>query len=37
VVRWKLFTLDAALVLSRVGALSRADRAACRAEQPMAL
>jgi mRNA interferase MazF len=37
VVRWKLFTLDAAFVLDKTGALSKADRAACRAEQPMAL
>lgn len=37
VVRWKLFTLDASFVLSRAGALSKVDRASCRAEQPMAL
>jgi mRNA interferase MazF len=37
VVRWKLFILDASLILQRAGALSRRDRAACRAAQPLAL
>ena len=37
VVRWKLFTLDADLVLRRAGALSPRDRATCRARQPVAL
>ena len=37
VVRWKLFTLDASFVLDKAGALSKADRAACRADQPMSL
>ncbi len=37
VVRWKLFTLDDALVLKRAGRLSARDRAACRAGQPVAL
>lgn len=37
VVRWKLFTLDASLVLRRAGALSRRDRAACAERQPVAL
>jgi mRNA interferase MazF len=37
VVRWKLFTLDASLVLSRAGAVSARDRAACRARQPVAI
>lgn len=36
-VRWKLFTLDAALVLRRAGTLAPSDRAACRAAQPVAL
>jgi mRNA interferase MazF len=37
VVRWKLFTLAASFALDKTGALSKADRAACRAEQPLAL
>lgn len=37
IVRWKLFTLDAALVLRRAGALSEGDRASCRVRQPMGL
>lgn len=37
VVRWKLFTLDVSLILKRAGAVSRRDRAACRAAQPLAL
>ena len=37
VVRWKLFTLGASLVIRRSGALSPRDRAACRERQPMAL
>ena len=37
VVRWKLFTLDASLVIRRAGALSVRDRSACRERQPMAL
>ena len=37
VVRWKLFTLDASLVLRRAGALSKRDRAACVATQPLGL
>lgn len=37
VVRWKLFTLDASLVLRRAGALSARDRAACSKRQPLAL
>jgi len=37
VVRWKLFTLDAALVLRRAGSLSARDRATCRTRQPLAL
>jgi mRNA interferase MazF len=37
VVRWKLFTLDASFVVKRAGALSRRDRAECRARQPLAL
>ena len=37
VVRWKLFTLDASLVIRRAGALSARDRTACRERQPMAL
>ena len=37
IVRWKLFTLDASLVLRRAGALSARDRATCRARQPIAL
>lgn len=36
-VRWKLFTLDAALVLRRAGALAERDRAACREAQPVAI
>jgi mRNA interferase MazF len=37
VVRWKLFTLDAALVLRRAGTLSARDRSACRSGQPVAI
>jgi len=37
IVRWKLFTLDASLVLRRAGALSARDRATCRKRQPIAL
>ncbi len=37
IVRWKLFTLDASLVLRRAGALSPHDRATCRTRQPVAL
>lgn len=37
VVRWKLFTLDAAFVLRRAGTLSARDRTACRAKQPFAI
>jgi len=37
IVRWKLFTLDAFLVVRRAGALSARDRATCRARQPVAL
>ena len=37
VVRWKLFTLDAALVLRRAGALSADDRASCAERQPIAI
>lgn len=37
IVRWKMFTLDASLVLRRAGTLSTRDRATCRARQPIAL
>lgn len=37
VVRWKLFTLDASLVLRRAGKLSARDRATCRRRQPIRL
>lgn len=37
VVRWKLFTLEASFVLRKAGALSKRDRAACRAKTPMSL
>jgi len=37
IVRWKLFTLDASLVLRKAGALSTRDRATCRTRQPIAL
>ena len=37
IVRWKLFTLDASLVLRRAGVLSARDRATCRTRQPIAL
>jgi mRNA interferase MazF len=37
IVRWKLFTLDASLVLRHAGALSKRDRATCRTRQPIAL
>lgn len=36
-VRWKMFTLDASLVIRRAGALSVRDRAACAEAQPLAL
>lgn len=36
-VRWKLFTLDASLVLRRAGAISLRDRKACRGKQPVAI
>ncbi|MBX3133756.1 MAG: type II toxin-antitoxin system PemK/MazF family toxin [Gemmatimonadaceae bacterium] len=36
-VRWKLFTLDASLVLRRAGVLSVHDREACAAQHPIAL
>ena len=36
-VRWKLFTLDASLVLRRAGAISPRDRKACRGKQPVAI
>jgi mRNA interferase MazF len=37
IVRWKLFTLDASLVLRTVGELSDRDRATCRTRQPISL
>lgn len=37
IVRWKLFTLDASLVLRKAGSLSARDRATCRTRQPIAL
>ena len=37
VVRWKLFTLDRALVLRRSGALSAPDRASCKGAHPFSL
>jgi mRNA interferase MazF len=37
IVRWKLFTLDASLIVRRAGSLGPADRAACRERQPMAI
>jgi mRNA interferase MazF len=37
IVRWKLFTLDASLVLRRAGALTARDRASCRKRLPIAL
>ncbi len=36
-VRWKLFTLDASLILRRAGALGADDRAACAERQPIAI
>jgi mRNA interferase MazF len=36
-VRWKLFTIDASLILRRAGALSDEDRAACNERQPIAI
>jgi hypothetical protein len=36
-VRWKLFTLDASLVIRRAGALAPRDRTACRKAQPVVL
>ena len=37
IVRWKLFTLDASLVVRRAGALSARDRTTSRTRQPIAL
>ena len=37
VVRWKLFTLDASLIMRRAGALASADRQRCRKANPVAL
>ena len=37
IVRWKLFTLDASLILRRAGAISTRDRTLCRKRQPLAL
>lgn len=37
IVRWKLFTLDASLILKRIGALSARDRATCRNRFPVTL
>lgn len=37
VVRWKLFTLDASLILRRAGALGASDRAACAQGHPIAI
>jgi hypothetical protein len=37
IVRWKLFTRDASLVVRRAGALSVHDRATCRKRQPIGL
>lgn len=37
VVRWKLFTLDATLVMRRAGALAATDRGHCRARNPVVL
>lgn len=37
IVRWKVFTLDASLVLRRAGTLSARDRASCRRHLPIAL
>ena len=34
-VRWKIFTLDASLVLRRVGALADGDRASCERGLPV--
>lgn len=36
-VRWKLFTLDAALILRRAGALAERDSMACREAHPVAI
>jgi mRNA interferase MazF len=36
-VRWKLFTLDASLIVRRAGSLGPEDRAACRERQPIAI
>lgn len=35
-VRWKLFTLDASLIIRRAGALGQSDIASCRRGQPIA-
>ena len=37
VVRWKLFTLDASLIMRRAGTLASADRQRCRKANPVAL
>ena len=37
VVRWKLFTLDASLILRRAGKLAPADRQRCHKANPLAL
>lgn len=37
IVRWKLFTIDASLVIRQAGRLSARDRAACAERQPVAL
>jgi mRNA interferase MazF len=34
-VRWKLFTLDASMVIRRAGSLGTDDRSACRTAQPV--
>lgn len=35
-VRWKLFTLDASLIIRRAGELGQSDIASCRRGQPIA-
>ncbi len=37
VVRWKLFTLDASLIMRRAGTLASADRRRCRNANPVEL
>jgi mRNA interferase MazF len=37
VVRWKLFTIDVALVLRRSGSLSARDRASCSSAHPLSI